>query len=108
MPTKAYGRDIREFYENHWPDGYCHEDSEIEFYDDAGKWILEDDKKYQLSKLGYLEPSGGDSRRGALAFETEFSVWYDRLGKETIVIRVSTEAKEAIIRELKNLGAEIL
>jgi len=31
--AKALGAEIMEFYDHHWPEGYYHDDSQIEFHD---------------------------------------------------------------------------
>jgi hypothetical protein len=59
--AKALGAEIMEFYDHHWPEGYYHDDSQIEFHDQNPPpeatddiWILEPETKYDLDQCGVL------------------------------------------------------
>lgn len=64
--TLVRGKDFHEFYKNGWDDNWYHDDNEIICEDMEGRWVLEDDRLYDLGQLGWcvwqgstdLHPSG--------------------------------------------------
>lgn len=71
----ATGAEIRDFFENGWDETYYHDDSEIPLMNDAGNWILEDDKLYDLSKLGMMVPITFQPLSKYKSFEVGFMAW---------------------------------
>lgn len=51
--TLVSGAIFRDFFENGWNPDWYHDDAEIQVEGENGEWLLEDEKIYPLSKLGY-------------------------------------------------------
>jgi hypothetical protein len=74
---KAFGRDIKDFYDNHWPTGHYHDDANIEFHDqdkagpkDEPIWVLEDSTRYDLDDCGIIvRESDGETYSFATIFQ---------------------------------------
>ena len=110
--AKATGVEIREFYDNHWPDGYYVDDYEIDAYDpDTGAWVLNDTEKYDLAQLGslYVEdpPPGLAYYDNSMTFQTAFSRWKKAASQATLVISVGKENEQALRDFCKTIGAKI-
>lgn len=102
MGLKITGAQFREFYQNHWPQGYWHEDAEYEIEDELGTFILADDAILDVDKLGYLESGKkGDTKSFA-------EVWNEFIGArpdvEIVTFRVPSAQLEAILTAAAELG----
>lgn len=102
MGLKITGAQFRDFYQNHWPQGYWHEDAEYEIEDEVGKFILAEDAILDVDKLGYLASgTKGDTRSFADAWD-DFTG--SRPEEEIVTFRVPTAQIEAFLRAASELG----
>ena len=106
--AKAFGRDIQDFYENHWPEEYYHEDSAVEFNDDNGKWQLKADTEYNLEDCGYLEPQHRGKGLESIPFEEAFTDWLNARGFDTITIKFPKAQKDRVTAQIISMGAKII
>jgi hypothetical protein len=109
--AKALGGEIKEFYENHWPVGYYHEDNALQLHDEAGAWILEPNVKYNLADLGYLIPEKDAGYMGGklLTFQEAFNKWAKQRNVDIIVLRVPKDARSKVEEFVASLpGAKII
>lgn len=95
---KALGTTIREFFKDeNWPRGYYLDDSEVDFYDDGGNWILDDAKEYDLAHCGYLAPDGNTDTQGeVVSFSVMFRRWLKVQTHVTISVSVPKEKEMAV------------
>ncbi len=63
----ATGAEIKDFWDNGWDGNYYHEDWEEPVQDELGEWVLENDKLYDLDRLGYCMWQGPSSGGGSTA-----------------------------------------
>jgi hypothetical protein len=68
----ASGADIKNFWDNGWPDGCWYDDAEISVLDENenGNWVLDDNELYNLAKLGLVVSDNGNK-----TFEEVFLAW---------------------------------
>jgi hypothetical protein len=74
----ATGAEIKEFWENGWPEGYYHEgeDAEVKVQNEDGVWIIRDERNYDLTQLGHVLSDGsGGSVRPDMTFAEAFAQW---------------------------------
>jgi hypothetical protein len=100
----ATGAEIREFYDNHWPEGYYHDDCEIT--DDDGKCNLDPDQKYDLAELGVLVADGDPDNR--ITFQSAFLRWKKTFGKRILVVTVPGERVEDFMAVVRELGGRVV
>ena len=76
----ATGAEIKDFWDNGWDGNYFHDDWEVAVQDDVGNWILEDDKLYDLNKLGCCVWQGGSlaTKPHSLTFVEAFLAWKNK------------------------------
>jgi hypothetical protein len=94
--AKALGKDIKTFYDDHFPEGRYHDDNELEFHRDDGTWILEDDKMYDLQECGVIVSDDG---KEVLSFSALFMKWLKSCDFKTFVIHVPT----LLVDDFKNV-----
>lgn len=102
MGLKITGAQFRDFYQNHWPQGYWHEDAEYEIEDEFGTFILADDAILDVDKMGYLDSGRkGDTKSFAEA-------WNEFIGAhpdvEIVTFRVPSAQFEALLAAAAELG----
>lgn len=99
---KALGKDIKDFYETGFPEGYYHDDNELETHDDKGGWALALDEKHDLSKLGYIidEKSISDVR----SFQSVFAKWLKARDTVTLIVTVPRDMEQTAREQLKAEG----
>lgn len=105
---KALGRDIKDFYDDHFPDGFYHEDNAEPFHDEncisdgsEPAWILEDNKMYDLKDCGVLvRECDGE----AFSFESFFKKWIKERDTVTMIIDVPKTKLETFRLMLKDFG----
>lgn len=107
--AKALGKDIKEFYDNHFPEGYYHDDNEQEFHDDTtGDWLLEDATYYDLDMCGNLVPEGEDARdRECVTFSSQFNRWFKTRNAKTFVVIVPNSKIDLFRFAMKDLGIRV-
>jgi hypothetical protein len=110
MP-KALGKDIQDFYDNHFPPGYYHDDNALKFHDeDKGDWILEADEKYDLDECGVLVPEAsldGIKQDYPIPFSTAFRKYMKARTTDTLVIHIPKEKREQVVKALADLGIKV-
>jgi len=95
---KATGAEIKEFWENGFPETHYHEDPEIEIVDqNTGDFILDPNDKYDLGSLGYLVPPSSNSGHRVMPFQAAFLKWRKARTTAVLVVEVAKE-KEADLR----------
>jgi hypothetical protein len=102
----ATGAEICEFYDNHWPEGYYHDDCEIEISDGDGKHYLDPCQKYDLTELGVLVADGDPDNR--ITFQTAFLRWKKTFGKRILVAIVPAERVEDLMAVVKEWGGRVV
>ena len=110
--SKAFGRDINEYYNNHFPedcylDGYTevYESWDEKYYDNNNNIHLPLDKKFELKEFGYLYDSI-DMKLGS--FESCFKRWLKKQSTATVVLEVAKDEYEQVVAKLKELGFKII
>lgn len=102
MSRTITGAAFREFYQNHWPKDFWHEDAEYEIEDELGKYILPDDAILEISRLGYLQ---GEGHKNVLSFE---EAWDSYIGAkpdvDILTFRVPSEQVAALLAAAADLG----
>lgn len=104
MGLKITGAEFRDFYQNHWPKGYWHEDAEYEIEDDHGVFILADDAILDVEKLGYLD----NGKKGETKSFAE--AWQEFVGArpdvEILSFKVPAAQVTAFLAAAAQLGLE--
>ena len=75
--SKALGKDINEFYNNHLPEYHFMEGKFTDYWnvhDEKGKLALIPSNDYDLNYFGDLIPYNGD-RSKAISFKSAFEKW---------------------------------
>ena len=79
---KALGKDIWDFYLNGWPEGYYHDEFEIEIgYIPCGNALdkahplIDLDKEYELGDLGLVIPEKDADYNNNISFEDSYLAW---------------------------------
>ena len=109
--AKALGADIIDFYDNHWPEGYYHEDNEIEFHDQKASpvkdpiWVLEPDVKYDLDKCGVLVD---EKTNDAVEFSYFFNKYLRNKDGKTLVVYVPNANATEVKAMLKKYGCKLI
>ena len=104
---KALGAEIKDFYDNHFPEGYYHDDG-IEMHDGDGRWLLKDEEKYDLGELGVIVPNDGNYPADAASFESFFRKWKKSRTTVTMVIEVKKEKAEELKKLLEGANVKVL
>lgn len=95
---KAIGAEIIEFYNNHFPDGYYHDD-----YDESIDMDnLNPNQKYELNDLGYIISDEDPSNERT--FSSVFRRWQKKQTHVTLLVSVPREQIEAAKKDIKALG----
>ena len=102
---KALGADIKDFYERGFPDGYYHDDNIIDFHDDAGNWVLEDDKRYDLTLCGVLVKEAGND---VVSFGYALRNYLKSRKSKTFSVSVPTVRIEEFKLAARDMGCKIL
>lgn len=105
---KALGKDINEFYNNHFPENSVIDDDAdwIEnFINDAEGLNLIPTEKYELDDFGWVvnDVSGRETR-----FTTLFKKWLKKQNTVTLAIQVSRDKEEEVRQKLKEWGLKVL
>jgi hypothetical protein len=88
--TKAFGRDINEYYNNHFPeDAYLDDQGDI--YDE---WFDKYDDHYTNRHLG--------------SFQSQFKRWLKQQSTTTVVLEVAKDEYEEVVAKLKGLGLKVV
>jgi hypothetical protein len=114
--TKAFGRDINEYYNNHFPEDryleYYTEEYEkwLEFHtDDAGDLHLPADQKFELKEFGDIyEQNSNTLDRKLGSFESLFKRWLKSQSTTTVVLEVAKDEYEGVVAKLKGLGLKVI
>jgi hypothetical protein len=85
MKNQATGAELQDYYVNHWPNEFYHDDSAIELVDDDGNWLLEPATMYNLADLGWLHPQATGTE--PIGFKEAFLDWKEKRDYVTITIR---------------------
>jgi len=109
--AKALGAEIMEFYDHHWPQGYYHDDSQIEFHDQNPPpeatddiWILEPETKYDLEQCGVLiSEKDGE----AIDFALAFNRWKRTRDVAILAVHVPKAREQEIRDYLKLQGCKV-
>jgi hypothetical protein len=108
----ALGAEIMEFYDHHWPSGYFHDDSQIEFHEqnpppDALEdiWILNPAEKYDLSQCGVLIH---EKSQEVFDFSMFFKIWKKSLNSVTLQVVVPKEKEREIRAYLTQNSCKVL
>lgn len=103
----ALGRDIKEFWDNGFPEGYYSDDAEIQVEDDAGHCPLDLDVKYDLNRFGVLIPEGNamaGEQGDPISFASAFKRWFKEQTTVTLLVTVPKEKADEARAKLKELG----
>lgn len=101
--SKALGKDINEFYNNHFPEGHFIEGQIIDYWKvqyENGDLALNPTQKYELKYFGYIVPDYDDGSKG-VSFESAFKKWQKNQTHVSIVLEVPREDIELISETLK-------
>ena len=101
--TKAFGKDINDFYNNHFPEGWTHEDYDIDlesFQDCRGVLSLHPAKKYELTEFGCIMPEYEDQGKET-TFQATFKKWQKSLTNVSIVLEIPISKVDEVVTTLK-------
>lgn len=105
----ATGRAITDFYLNHWPVGYYHEDSEHQILGEQGEKLLEGSQAYKLSEFGCLLPERTGMLLAPIDFSLAFNRWWKKTEQEvTLMVKVHRDREEELRKIITNEGGEIV
>lgn len=100
---KSFGKDIKEFWLNHWPLNMYVEDEDESLFDEKGAPKLEDGEKYDLSSFGYLlREEGATAKEGP--FSTHFSAWLKRRDTVSIIVTVKRDDVDQAMSAIEKIG----
>jgi hypothetical protein len=102
MTMKAFGKDIKAFYDS-IPEGYIHDGEEPDYGLEEGEDIsdLEDGKKYDLSKWGYIcKEEGAPSE---VKFETMFKKWKAQQTHTSVLLSIDKEQLAIALATIKTI-----
>lgn len=87
---KAPGKDIKEFWTNHWPEGMYIDDTDESLFDEKGDPNLEDTRKYDLSRFGYMMVDDKTKAKGNKdgPFSSYFARWHKAQITACIVVAI--------------------
>ena len=109
--AKALGAEIMEFYDHHWPEGYYHDDNQIEFHDQNPPpgttddiWILDSAAKYDLEECGVLV---AEEDGEAIAFSAAFNHWKRTRDIAILAVHVPKAQEQEIRDYLKSKGCKV-
>ena len=107
--AKAKGAEIFDFYTNGWPEGWYHDDNEMEIVNEDGETCaLEPDEEYDLSLFGVLVPEGDRMVNGDLpdpeGFATAFSRWKRAKTTAIVIVEVPKAQLDEALKQIKALG----
>jgi hypothetical protein len=113
---KALGKDIRDCWDNHFPEnGYIGGDEIYgEYIDpDSGDLTVEDNKVYNLRYFPYIYFEGEDREKEEVTFESVFKKYYAKYhtAETTLVtctIPLDKESKFLDFCQKNNIGIEVL
>lgn len=112
--TKALGKDINEFYNNHFPEGHYIDDFTEDYgdflekyLDDQGNLCLPLTEKFELNAFGIIIPEGSNSDNGT-SFSSCFKRWLKQQKTATILVEVAVGDKEWAVERLKTLGWRVI
>ena len=103
--SKALGKDINEFYNNHFPEGWFHEDYEFnleDFQNQDGVLGLIPSEKYELNQFGCILPEWEDQGKGT-TFQTAFKKWQKNLTHVSVVLEIPINEVDEVITVLKEI-----
>lgn len=100
---KALGRDIKDFWHNHWPTDMYFEEADESLFDESGEPSLEDNVKYDLSRFGVLLQQANATAGDGL-FSLHFNRWIKKRDTVTIVVSVPRGKSDAALAAIKALG----
>ena len=101
--TKAFGKDINEFYNNHFPEGWFTEGEDVDFQsieDKQGRLILSPTEKYELKDFGYLVPEHADQGK-EMTFESAFKKWQKSKTHTSVLIEIPIDQAGLVAELLK-------
>ena len=104
---------FRDFYHNHWPRGWYHDDSAIELEDTNGEWVVPDDAVLPVADLGYAVWDGPDGDPWPSGETVPVAVllrdWAARRDPEQVlVIAVPEDAEDALKDFLETIGGRVI
>lgn len=73
--AKALGADIIEFYQNHWPEGYYHDECVLEFEDEDCNIVMDPMGEFLLEDMGWLHHNSQSAGLPSVSFEEAFLDW---------------------------------
>ena len=104
---KATGAEIKDFYDNGWPEGYYVEDVELEYIGNQDEWLLEPGTKYDLKLMGMLCPNeipqGVHYSEISISFESAFKAWRKKSTTVTFGVTIPKEQEAALRDFVKTL-----
>ncbi len=101
--SKALGKDINEFYNNHFPEGWIHEDCIFpveNFQNQDGVLGLHPAEKYELNEFGYIMPEYEDQSK-EMTFQAAFKRWQKRQTHTSVILEIPNNKIEEVITTLK-------
>ena len=101
--TKALGKDINEFYNNHFPEDWLHEDYEISlesYQDSQGVLTLNPSEKYELNEFGCIAPEYEDQGK-VITFQAAFKKWQKSQTHVSIMLEIPNNKVDEVVTTLK-------
>jgi hypothetical protein len=101
--SKALGKDINEFYNNHFPEGWFHEESALDlepFEDKEGVLTLNPSEKYELNEFGCIVPEYEDQGK-VITFQAAFKRWQKSQTHVSVVLEIPNNKVDEVITTLK-------
>lgn len=103
--SKALGKDINEFYNSHFPEGWIHEDCEFpieDFQNQNGVLGLNPAEKYELNEFGDISSEDEDQGKYT-TFQAAFKKWQKRQTQASIVLEIPKNQVDEVANTLKRL-----
>lgn len=106
--AKALGREIKNFWENAWPEDYFHDDSVINITNDNGDVILDLTKEYDLADCGWLIHNSIGKGMSPISFEEAFLTWKNEQTVAYIQVEVQKDNLQEAKEKIEMLGYKVL
>lgn len=104
---KIKGAEFMDWYDNHFPVGYYHDDS-IETHKDDGSWALDPTADYDTDDLGYVAKDDARfSNEDSLSVESEIRRYRKARDYDLKIVSIPKAKMDEVLAYLKAAGCKV-